>query len=252
MSIATAITDLSGRIQDAYTALSAKGATMPTTKDSYHLSATVDTIQAGGDNIKYMVDPNLSGGVIYDEDVTLLRPYAFAYLISSVEEVNLPNVTTTTNASTGAASLTATWSSVFNYCLGLKRLIMPKFINTSTVSLTSTFNRLSNLTCVVLPSWAGGPNGTASNPRIFGNANIKHIEYGKRNIDGYQFTDSTSLEELLIKNCDYFTTEALAGCTALSLLEMKMPNLTNGDWMGILSDSTHLTNVKLYEYSNYI
>lgn len=44
MSVATAIENLSGRIQDAYTALSAKGATMPAAKNSYNLSATVDTI----------------------------------------------------------------------------------------------------------------------------------------------------------------------------------------------------------------
>ena len=47
MSIATAINDLSGRIQDAYEALSAKGATMPEKKDTWHLSATIDTMPTG-------------------------------------------------------------------------------------------------------------------------------------------------------------------------------------------------------------
>ena len=44
MSVATAIENLSGRIQDAYTALSAKGATMPADKNSYNLSSTIDTV----------------------------------------------------------------------------------------------------------------------------------------------------------------------------------------------------------------
>lgn len=48
MSIATAITDLSGRIQDAYTALEAKGATMPASRTSYNLSSTIGTIPSGG------------------------------------------------------------------------------------------------------------------------------------------------------------------------------------------------------------
>ena len=61
MSIATAITDLSGRIQAAYDALSAKGAEMPETRDSYHLSATIDSIPAGGGSNGYtltMIDNN--------------------------------------------------------------------------------------------------------------------------------------------------------------------------------------------------
>ena len=48
MSVATALTDLSGRIQDAYTALAAKGATMPATRNSYNLSSTIDTVPSGG------------------------------------------------------------------------------------------------------------------------------------------------------------------------------------------------------------
>lgn len=48
MSIATAITDLSGRIQDAFDAISAMGGTMPATKDSYHLSTAIESIPTGG------------------------------------------------------------------------------------------------------------------------------------------------------------------------------------------------------------
>lgn len=57
MSIATAITDLSGRIQGAYSALENKGATMPATRDTYHLSAAIDSIPAGSAT-KYGVDIN--------------------------------------------------------------------------------------------------------------------------------------------------------------------------------------------------
>lgn len=53
MSIATALTDLSGRIQDAYTALAAKGATMPATRNSYNLSSTIDTVPTGGGGSVY-------------------------------------------------------------------------------------------------------------------------------------------------------------------------------------------------------
>ena len=48
MSIATAINDLSSRINDAYTALENKGAVMPSEKTSHNLSACIDTIPSGG------------------------------------------------------------------------------------------------------------------------------------------------------------------------------------------------------------
>lgn len=57
MSIATAITDLSGRIQGAYSALENKGAVMPLVRDTYHLSASIDSIPAGSAT-KYGVDIN--------------------------------------------------------------------------------------------------------------------------------------------------------------------------------------------------
>lgn len=67
MSIATAINDLSGRIQDAYTALEAKGATMPVEKDTWHLSTTIDTIPAG-EATKYGVGiNNMFGDVVNGE-----------------------------------------------------------------------------------------------------------------------------------------------------------------------------------------
>ena len=48
MSIATAITDLQGRIEDAYDALELKGATIPATKNTYNLPTTIGTISTGG------------------------------------------------------------------------------------------------------------------------------------------------------------------------------------------------------------
>ena len=44
MSIATAIDDLKDRIEDAYDALEAKGATIPATKNTYNLPNTIGTI----------------------------------------------------------------------------------------------------------------------------------------------------------------------------------------------------------------
>lgn len=48
MSIATAITALQGRVEDAYTALAGKGATIPATKNTANLPTTINSIPSGG------------------------------------------------------------------------------------------------------------------------------------------------------------------------------------------------------------
>lgn len=65
MSIATAITDLSGRIQNAYDALEAKGAIMPATKNTTNLSACINSIPGsslyGIPSLKNTVGENVNG-----------------------------------------------------------------------------------------------------------------------------------------------------------------------------------------------
>ena len=48
MSIATAIRDLSARIDVAYDHIAAKGGTIPATTDSWNLSTAIDSIPTGG------------------------------------------------------------------------------------------------------------------------------------------------------------------------------------------------------------
>jgi len=47
MSIARAITDLQDRVEDAYDALEAKGATIPATKNTANLPATIESVPTG-------------------------------------------------------------------------------------------------------------------------------------------------------------------------------------------------------------
>lgn len=67
MSVATAITALQGRVEDAYDALEAKGATMPASRTSYNLSSTIGTIPSGGgsvygiSSITQLVGENVNG-----------------------------------------------------------------------------------------------------------------------------------------------------------------------------------------------
>ena len=47
MSIATAITDLQGRIEDAYDALEDKGATMPSVRNTANMPDAIESIPTG-------------------------------------------------------------------------------------------------------------------------------------------------------------------------------------------------------------
>lgn len=230
MSISTAIIELSARIQDAYTALSSKGASIPNVKNSYNLSSTIDTIQIDDGNLAYFIDGTLSSGLtLYNENVQVIRYYGLAYLWDTYEEINLPNAigiagsisTPTTSA------LTANIYTSFNRSKGIKRLILPKFKNTATgwqkTLLTGT-NYLTACDHLDLRSCTGVPTTTASDQRIFGRANISSIAYGLNTCTSYEFANATGLKELILPNCYAIKTDtALSGCTALSSLTMQIP-----------------------------
>lgn len=84
MSIATAITDLQGRIEDAYTALQAKGATIPATKNTYNLPTTIGTITSGGGVESKDVN-------FIDYDGTILHSYTAQEALALTALPELPN-----------------------------------------------------------------------------------------------------------------------------------------------------------------
>lgn len=82
MSIATAITALSARIQDAYAACEGKGATIPATKNTANLSATIDSIPSGGGGLQgYTL--TINGNTMIDGPLN----YAFAFSDGSIEGI---------------------------------------------------------------------------------------------------------------------------------------------------------------------
>lgn len=85
MSIATAITALQGRVEDAYTALQAKGATIPATKNTYNLPTTIGTITSGGSEAEWK-DVNF-----IDYDGKNLYSYTAQEALNLSELPELPN-----------------------------------------------------------------------------------------------------------------------------------------------------------------
>lgn len=74
MSIATEITDLKSRIDKSFDVVAAKGGTVPATKDTYHLSAAIDSIPAGGGEMPKLFDVPLDAltpSVVSTEGATI-------------------------------------------------------------------------------------------------------------------------------------------------------------------------------------
>lgn len=73
MSIASEISDLKSRISTAYDKIADKGGTIPTTKDTYHLSSSIESIPSGGAMPELFGVPldALTPSVVSSEGVTI-------------------------------------------------------------------------------------------------------------------------------------------------------------------------------------
>lgn len=101
-SISSEITRINGNIADAYTAVSAKGGTLPAQQNSDHLSNAIQSIEVG-------ITPagNIQLTQQSDTDVT---NYATASVRSGSLSLNTPTINTSTGVVTASASLsTSGW-----------------------------------------------------------------------------------------------------------------------------------------------
>lgn len=96
--IATEIQNLSARISTAYDVVAAKGGTVPATKDTYHLSAAIDSIPAGGGEM-----PELFG-VPLDALTPAVQYARGAYMSFSISNDKMYNMHILSNDSDQAAT----------------------------------------------------------------------------------------------------------------------------------------------------
>lgn len=176
MTIASEITRIKTNIESAYTALEAKGATIPSEKNSANLASTVNSIIGGGSS----GETNYLGRIVTEDgilqyptesftfslpsNVTSIGDYGLNYTFygcTSLTSVDLSNVT-----SIGDGGL----SSAFRRCTSLTSLSFPKLNSNSFGSYTNQFNNMlrgvtgctvhfpSNLESVI-GSWSSVTNG---------------------------------------------------------------------------------------------
>lgn len=221
MSIATAITDLSGRIQDAYTALSAKGATMPATKDSYHLSATVDSIPNA--TPMYGIDGKGVFGEI--QNGSLVEPNNQQHL----EMVGLLSV----------GSRYSFWYGLYA-AKGISSVSFPDLTAVSNQSF-NYFGSSSTIKSLSMPKLSSIPDGSSTTqgvfPYAFRDAQIEEISFpsltsvGKYGLS-YFATNSNSVRKIELSNLvtvkDYGMEFFCKGTTTNNNIKsLDFPNLTS-------------------------
>lgn len=100
MSIPSEITRITGNIADAYTAVSGKGGTLPSAKNSANLPAAIESIPSG-------ITP--SGNVqLTQQSGTDVTNYATASVRSGSVTLNTPTINTSTGVVTASASVGTT------------------------------------------------------------------------------------------------------------------------------------------------
>ena len=130
MTIASEITRIKTNIDNAYTALEAKGATIPSEKNSANLASTVNTITGGGSS----GETNYLGRIVTEDGVLQFPEESFSF--------SLPSNAT----SIGSYGL----SYAFYRCTNLTSVDLSNVTSIGSHGLQYAFYRCTNLTSVDL------------------------------------------------------------------------------------------------------
>lgn len=174
MTIASEITRIKTNIDNAYTALEAKGATIPETKNSANLADTINTITDGSGETNYLGRIVTEDGVLqfpYEgfafslpSDVTSIGAYGLQYAFYNCLNLTSAGLDNVTSIDRGGLQY------AFQYCIGLTSLSFPALNSNSFGGYTNQFNNMlrgvtgctvhfpSNLESVI-GSWSDVTNG---------------------------------------------------------------------------------------------
>ena len=162
MSIATAITNLQGKIANAYTAIENKGGTLPATQNAENLSATIDAIPGGGTKFGLTIDDVLTTETTGGETTLTL--------FGDVTEINMPGVT----------NISGTWENMFTSKTKLTSVSFPNLKDAP--SFRNTFNGCSNLSSISFPELSSVSNSWYA---AFRSTNLASVSFPNlKNISG--------------------------------------------------------------------
>ena len=236
MTIASEITRIKTNISNAYTALEAKGATIPSEKNSANLASTVNTISGGSGETNYLGRiitedgvfqfPSESFSFSLPDNVTSIGNNGLYYAFYDCESLTSTGLNNVTSIDNGGLS----WA--FFGCTNLTSTGLDNVTIIGSSSLTRAFYSCTNLTSTGLNnvtsidngglSWAfyGCRNLTSTglnNVTSIGNDGLNSAFYGCRNLTSTGLNNVTSIG-------GYGLRWAFQGCTSLTSLSFPALN----------------------------
>ena len=211
MTIASEITRIKTNIESAYTALEAKGATIPSEKNSANLASTVNTITTGGGSSG---ETNYLGRIVTEDGVLQFPSEPFSF--------SLPDYVT----SIGAYGLRY----AFEDCINLTSVDLSNVTSISDRGLEYAFWGCTNLTSVDL-------SGLQS---IGGNYSLEYA------FSGCTSLTSVDLSGLQSIGGNYSLQYAFRGCTNLTFVDLSsVMNISVWGLSHAFWGCTNLTSVDL-------
>lgn len=261
MSIASAIVAKQQQVADAYTAVSAKGGTLPAAQNLNNLATAIGTISGGGGGGDVVVIPrDIDNGVLkmptassytLPSSVTSVEKGVFYYAFSECPELNTVDMSSLISAtgnsfnyafyrcrnltSVNFSSLTTisdynTFNNAFNNCSSLSNI---DFSSLTTISGNSTFTyaftACSSLSTINFPALT-----TITGPSVFQNA------FGSAGITSVSFPVlSTLTGDGVFRNCFRYCS-SLTSISFPALTSTSFGSVTN-QFSSMLLSSSNVT-----------
>ena len=208
MTIASEITRIKTNINNAYTALEAKGATIPSEKNSANLASTVNTITGGGSS----GETNYLGRIVTEDGVLQFPEENFSF--------SLPDNVT----SIGENGLHST----FYRCTSLTSVDLSNATSIGDSGLSSAFQGCTSLTSVDL-----------SNATSIGANGLYYAFQGCTSLTSVDLSNATSISNNGLNS-------AFRDCTSLTSVDLSNATSINAGGLGdAFQDCTSLTSVNL-------
>ena len=251
MSIATAITNLQGKIANAYTAIENKGGTLPATRNAQNLSATIDAIPTEASGPRW--------GVNALSDILQTRysnpsyvVHNFLNLWGNVQKINFENVE---NIHTDYPRLDMGKSNVisvnfpnlktvfkngleksFAECSALTNISFPVLSSSQDAGFMLTFNRCKSLSSISFPSFRNCDSKNTFASAFYDCSLLQSVSFQE-------------LSNIGMLNNNQFN-NAFANCS--SLTAVSFPKIQYGNGYTFTSAFVNCTALKSVDFSSLL
>lgn len=260
MSIATEITQLKQRVATAYDAVAAKGGTVPTEKDTYHLSSAIESIPTGGGSggLDAFIGKDSSVDDLKLDTATKVRQYA-CYQDTNITSITAPNVTTVEQYAFDSSKIQKVdmpqsksfGAYAFNECTSLTSFNgQPENVGDYSFTNCKCHFDTSKLKMLYMHSF--------ENTEISGSLTLPNFAFSGVGHSGIQCFCGTKITDVdisarLVGGQGYYTStqKMFGGCPNLSSVILRNSTMNSGlSYQGMLSACPNLQYVNITGWNN--